>query len=521
MYESCYAQGLSNLSAHALVVTSQGALSGAVAEMKRECGRRAETVRQFSGAIETQLVEPLRYMLQTQSEELKATTGRVKARGKELKGRRKALEEAKERYEEGFKQAEELVKKAEGLKSANEKKKLLAGKTDTINAALKAVLVVYKDALSSYNSYIPEFKKASSEALKTYQAQEEARVLSMSEALLSLSTLISSFEESLSTSASPPQDSSPRASCLADLHPLLTAITSNSPSDPTPLAFAPYQGSHWAFLDLGETAPDLQWTGSELQIRPQTLRSDSDFDETRQRIDSFMANAWRGEMAERDIEEFQLIVHESRGRRQWVSNMNCQRAAGKFKMDAEGFEAVAKAMNIVLDECEAANDITTGKSCIILSQTFHHFQGIQKEFLQARIVSHSLWRGEEIWNAIIKDGIDNEFAKQQICGAQSQESSDIKNVVFGQLSSFAHVMALFGVDHLVARKVLTEQCRTYSIDEEEGVLLLGIFTEESPTSEQIQEVRLPHSRSMELIDDLEEGKSRETHRRKSILAERS
>jgi hypothetical protein len=470
-----------------------------------------------------QLVEPLRNMLMTQRTEVKATTSRLKARGKELKSRKKGLEEAKERYEEGFKQAEELVKKAEGLKSANDKKKLLSGKTDSINAGLKAVLMVYKEALNVYNSYIPEVKKANQEALNMYQTQEEERVQMMSEALQSLSQLIRSLEESLSPPAQLPDSSSPpaRPRLSVDLLPFLSTTTKTAEIDPSPLLFSPYSGSHWAFMDLGETSPELHMTGSDLQIRQQIPRSDSDYDETRQRIDAIMASAWQGEMSEKSLEEFGVIVHEAKGRRQWVSNMNCQRAAGKFNMTADGFEAVAKAMNVVLNECEAANDITTGKSCIILSQTFHHFQGIQKEFLQARIVSHSLWRGEEIWNAIIKDGIDNEFKKQRTCGAHSQESSDIKNVVFGQLSSFAHVMALFGVDSLVARRVLTEQCRTYSIDEEEGVLLLGIFNEESPTTEQIQEVMIPHSRSMELIDELEEGKTRETHRRKSILAERS
>lgn len=191
-----------------------------------------------------------------------------------------------------------------------------------------------------------------------------------------------------------------------------------------------------------------------------------------------MTQAWREILTSKELGEVRDIVKDQSGRRLWVSFMNGCRAEGKFRLGYQGFCSVAEIMNVVLDECERTADIATSKSCIILSQTFYHNKGIEKEFLQSKITSHSLWRSENVWDAIVKDAIEAEVAKREECGGE-QASLDRSNLVFSQLSSYAYVMSLFGVETDMSRTVLERHCSHYQFSPEETSMLVGLSSAES------------------------------------------
>ena len=252
----------------------------------------------------------------------------------------------------------------------------------------------------------------------------------------------------------------------------------------------------------------ISWVGEGLSFEVsinQSEKFEANVERMREKIEQVMRKAWVEGVEGEDVDTFREVVDEGRGRKLWVSYMNARRASGNFRMTEEGFRSVGELMNIVLDACAHYFDTSTTRSVIILSQTFHDSSDSEcRNFLQSAILAHSIWRTDGVWDEIVKEGIESEFEKQRMCGAEEYEG-DRKNVVFTQLSSFTHVMTLFGVESQLARRVIEKQCLQYSFTpEERDNLLQTTFSDDDSATQTSYTVRVIHEKSLSFEGHIDE-----------------
>jgi hypothetical protein len=96
---------------------------------------------------------------------------------------------------------------------------------------------------------------------------------------------------------------------------------------------------------------------------------------------------------------------------------------------------------------------------MILSQTFFRIQGpaMPREYLQARIATHSIWKSLRIWESIIELSIQEELENYRKLGIEINSGKSlqrVKNIVFCQLGNFAYVMLEFNVEKPTAEGII-------------------------------------------------------------------
>ena len=472
MYEDYYAEGLEKISRYQGRIAEQRQLAVLVDGMKADCWARAVLIKAFSAAIIADLVKPLRILLKQQREIAKDLRTNLSNELKRVNSYEKALELAQNSYKEQFRKAEDVVFRAE-VGQQYEKKLIQA-----MNGALKEALLQYKDTLERYNQHLPRYQQAVADILQRYREGEATRLREMGKSLRKMQTMLIECGENTRKLAEQQSELYEKCEDMWDIGSFAADVSLNR----TPHLFEPYIGSHPSFLDLADQIPTLPYANC---ISKQPV-------EAKGRMENLVTQAWSDVLGSQKLQVFRDMVREPWGRKLWISTLNVRRAQGLFRLDYTGFCSIAELMNVVLDECETASDISTAKSCIILSQTFYTLPRTEKQFLQAKIVAHTLWRQPDTWDSIVQDGIDKELAKQQACGCTSQ-AADQKSTVFGQLSSYVHVMSLFDVDVLVIRAVLGRFCAVYAFEEEEMDMLLEISSSESCRSLSMNVVSLKDS----------------------------
>jgi hypothetical protein len=189
---------------------------------------------------------------------------------------------------------------------------------------------------------------------------------------------------------------------------------------------------------------------------------------------------------------FNLMIKERVGRRIWVKCMNQRRADGCYVLEDPGFQMVGELMLALLNEvsarqCERSKDFTTAKHCIILSQTFHceATDSHDKLYLQNVIEHHSLWREIQFWEKVIHDGIDAEVKQHQHFGLGKDDVGEeadarLKLIVFGQVSSYIHVMMTFSLQTGFIEDLVRSYADKFDLDKHDLRTLMTPFMPATP-----------------------------------------
>ena len=256
-----------------------------------------------------------------------------------------------------------------------------------------------------------------------------------------------------------------------------------------PVDFEPYQGRHWAFRDLSEASPIVVWEGEGMTFSKKINEVDqmeADIERIKAKMDLTLHRAWFSSLSSDELQSFSTLLLSPNAIKIWIQHMNARRASGSFRLSDTGYLSLATLFERVLDVCLATKDIVTTRSCIILSQTFYKGSGPDKEFIQSAIASHPIWHKPGLWDSILTDAIESEIDKQRLCSSASV--SDLRNVVFVQLSAHAHLLHLFGVDGTEAVRVLRRRCLRYHLDEGETREILGLW-EETEDRKEVQRTK--------------------------------
>lgn len=272
------------------------------------------------------------------------------------------------------------------------------------------------------------------------------------------------------------------------------------------MEFEPYHGNHWAFRDLSEASPMVVWEGEGMNFSKRVNETDqleADTERIKSKLDLLLHKAWTESISADDLRTFSSLILSPHGRKCWTQYMNARRASGTFKLTEVGFRSLAELFERVLDVCLEEADVVTTRCCIILSQTFYRGKGEDKEFVQSAIAQHAIWRKAGLWDSILSDAIDTEIDKQRLCGSCSE--SDLRNVVFAQLSAHAHLLSLFSVDKTEVTRALQRRCLQHHLDEEEASAVLGL----TDARNEVGEREVKRARSLDLQPEEESVSSQE------------
>eukprot|EP01017_Pseudomicrothorax_dubius_P027222 TRINITY_DN3108_c0_g1_i3.p1 TRINITY_DN3108_c0_g1~~TRINITY_DN3108_c0_g1_i3.p1 ORF type:complete len:374 (-),score=74.65 TRINITY_DN3108_c0_g1_i3:24-1145(-) len=211
-----------------------------------------------------------------------------------------------------------------------------------------------------------------------------------------------------------------------------------------------------SFMDYmkANTAPDqlFEWDNDQLnKIGKFTL---------------IMNDAWNGSLVtDGELEKFEKLMAESVHRRFLVMALQQYRLSGKLVLSDSGYENMSKLLNVLLTKCLTATESSTPLRMMILSLTYYKKESaFKKVFLSEAISKHPLWKHTDFWDCAILDSIREELSKvdlrtMQLAGILERE----KNTVFGQLSSIAYNMLLFGLETNSVRLVIWKFCQSFNL----------------------------------------------------------
>lgn len=271
-------------------------------------------------------------------------------------------------------------------------------------------------------------------------------------------------------------------------------VISNQESLPL-FEFVPYSGSHPSFKNLGNNPP---MATVSFPIDPQdgvmnTVKRwmervipQQQIDDIRQVLDSLMDKSWRGE--ELDTAEratISMLIRERIGRKSLVWVLNQRRTAGILVLNQAGFRNIGEIMNEILTECVRTRDVPTGKSIIVLSQTFHREREDPSEsrvYLHSLIVDHELWKDLTYWEEIIIQAIEEDFKMHEEYGIgdyeeEAEQVKRLKNIVFCQLGSYSHIMMTYNIDTKFVAELVSKYACRYDLSSSDMETLLVRFTQ--------------------------------------------
>ena len=181
-------------------------------------------------------------------------------------------------------------------------------------------------------------------------------------------------------------------------------------------------------------------------------------------------------------------------RQNLIRLMNLQRS--KVQNVGLGFDVLITVINEFLDKCVEQNDVKGAKMMMIMSETFFRsvkpdafslVDGVQpgqasretsREYLQGSIKEHRIWQNPHFWEEAFFLSVREEVVKhmRQVEEGSVSRESDFgrfyKNIVFGQLGSYALNMLNFGVGVEATTNFINKLCHVNKMEEEKNTMLL-------------------------------------------------
>ena len=233
---------------------------------------------------------------------------------------------------------------------------------------------------------------------------------------------------------------------------------------------------------MKDLSPIVNILGDTLTVNPDIRTNGHNCEEiTRKRVELLMQSAWSGLFTHFQTNQLHELVNDATARRLWVTYMNSKRAEGNFRLSEKGFETLVVVFGMILTTCEEKNDGNTIRNCIMLSQTFHRLISGVKEFLYTRLLKHSIWKKQGLWEYLVNMSIETELEKSMEYGGNLTET-DRLNVVFTQLSSYVHAMSLLGVTQYEIRQLVEKFQWEHNLNPLDLEALLDLSSENSSVS---------------------------------------
>mmetsp|Transcript_46810 Transcript_46810/g.94438 ORF Transcript_46810/g.94438 Transcript_46810/m.94438 type:complete len:623 (-) Transcript_46810:88-1956(-) len=221
-----------------------------------------------------------------------------------------------------------------------------------------------------------------------------------------------------------------------------------------------------------------------------------------------------------DRRRLETMLELEVGREALVHALNQQRSR-RTEISGQGFAELAAALAMVLDKCRENRDVHTAKMAMMLSQTFWKnaeqsapssptppapppsttpdsasssaasaspavpgtsSRGDVREYLKSALESHPLWQDMDFWEDAcwesIKQSLKEGASDTAWHDMGPNETKDavlrVHNIVFSQVGAYAHSMAEFGCDSVVASSFVRRLAATYQLAQDQLGMLLQL-----------------------------------------------
>eukprot|EP01017_Pseudomicrothorax_dubius_P030730 TRINITY_DN3858_c0_g1_i1.p1 TRINITY_DN3858_c0_g1~~TRINITY_DN3858_c0_g1_i1.p1 ORF type:complete len:642 (-),score=129.35 TRINITY_DN3858_c0_g1_i1:581-2506(-) len=523
------------------VTGTYGNISGILREYLRD---RADQSRQLVYSMRADVIEQLNRLFKHQTNDTKSLSSAGKKLEKELKFLLEKLVQAKQKYLKTAREYEGATIVAESAKLNSEvtanRKSSLASKLIATAREHEEAEREYRQSIIDYNTFLDRYNREIREILDYFQRLEKERAKAMQDSLFKLSVHESVFTKTTALNVDKVQkrsetiDSSVEIEDFVKEHKTTREFYTKAifeahnsfiyASIDRQKALFVENRAHEAILESFKPFYEKFIEAKDLANAPKItdfLRPDSpahrDDIHRAQRLAFIVHKAWTGdtELSPDELMDFERIVREEFGRKLWTFSFQQYRIAGKFVVNELGYKGLVSLLLIVLNEAMRSRDATTAKKLMVLALTFYKTDPREKEgkvYLHAEIVSHPLWKASDLWESAILDSLREEFANQRAYNLDSGECLEEaiireKNIVFGQLGSFAFNMLMFEFDAQEVKNLISKFCKHFTLSEPLIKELMsnieqshrGLARKRSPDPRAHNDIRQPQQKQPEFI----------------------
>jgi hypothetical protein len=196
-----------------------------------------------------------------------------------------------------------------------------------------------------------------------------------------------------------------------------------------------------------------------------------------QSLCAIMQQCWDGKhLSKEDWSTVKSSFAKAKGRAGCLNWLNKQRANGAYEFI--GVEPTGDILNMLLDEAHKDCDVVSASMCIVLSQTFHDSA---HQFLQERIMRHSIWLDFDFWDAAFKFKVTEDMQQfNQLCVFGQENESELKDkmnsVLLSQISTFITIMKSFELREEAVAEFVERQCKEYAVSPTEQEVLMSVVS---------------------------------------------
>jgi hypothetical protein len=194
-----------------------------------------------------------------------------------------------------------------------------------------------------------------------------------------------------------------------------------------------------------------------------------------QSLCTIMQHCWEGRhLSKEDWGTVKSSFAKAKGRTGCLNWLNKQRANGAYEFT--GVEPTGDILNILLDEAHKDSDVVSASLCIVLSQTFHD---PSHQFLQERIMRHSIWLDFDFWDAAFKFKVTEDMQQfNQLCVLSHENEAELKeklsSVLSSQIYTFITIMKSFELRDEAVAEFVARQCKEYAVSPTEQEALMSV-----------------------------------------------
>ena len=251
-------------------------------------------------------------------------------------------------------------------------------------------------------------------------------------------------------------------------------------------------GSQPLEVSFMEYSPNIIVNSSNIQERNLLIKTMKEFidnkfrnldekEEIIQETKKYCDDIWIGNIEEKSLNTLIKYFSKEEDRKKemdkkiclyFLNYFNKKRTTGNFSIDSRTFNYLYKCMNNILDLND--NDICDYEICsliIILSFTFFKYDVNEgKEYLEAKIENHNIFKRKEFWFDLASYYIQENFQDQEkgvtgfIDELDEENNKKIKSVIDAKISTILYNMKQFHVPINLVKELSIILCNQFNID---------------------------------------------------------
>ena len=378
-------------------------------------------------------------------------------------------------------------------KNGKESKELLK----LINDAIKS-REEYKKILKDCNKYRLEYINKSNDTFITFEKREKIIIESSKNQIIKYCNEKIKILENLSNEIKKDlEESFEKINSQLDTN-LFVEKNKSLGSQPLEVSFMEY-------------SPDIAVDSSNIQEKNLLIKTMKEFidnkfrnldekEEIIQEIKKYCDDIWIGNIEEKSLNTLIKYFSKEEDRKKemdkkiclyFLNYFNKKRTTGNFSIDSRTFNYLYKCMNNILDLND--NDICDYEICsliIILSFTFFKYDVNEgKEYLEAKIENHNIFKRKEFWFDLASYYIQENFQDQEkgvtgfIDELDEENNKKIKSVIDAKISTILYNMKQFHVPIPLVKELSIILCNKFNIDKNLINVVWSLFKDDKNNRE--------------------------------------